>query len=75
MINCNFQEKLNALIQETVMEEGKLKKGLTFFHDNNANQKETITKKKKKNRKKFDHSQTVLYDQNYGAKFSFEYFL
>ena len=52
MINCNLQEKLNALIQETVMEEGKLKEDLTFFHDNNANQKKTITKKKKKEKKK-----------------------
>ena len=51
MINCNLQEKLNALIQETVMEEGKLKEDLTFFHDNNANQTDDNKKKKKKQKK------------------------
>ena len=34
MINKDLQEKLNALIQEIVMEEGKSEEDLNFFHYN-----------------------------------------
>ena len=35
-----FAGKLNALIQKTVMEEGKLEEDLNFFHNNKANQQQ-----------------------------------
>ena len=38
MINKILQEKLNALIQETVMEK-KSEEDPHFFHDDNASQK------------------------------------
>ena len=47
MINKDLQEKLNALIQEMVMEEGKSEEDLNLFHCNNTNQKKTTTKKRK----------------------------
>ena len=46
MINEDLQEKLNTLIQETVMEEGKSEEDLNFFHDNNASQKRKTKKKR-----------------------------
>ena len=48
MINKDLQEKLNALIQKTVTEEGKLEEDLNCFHNDKAN----LQKKKKKNTKK-----------------------
>ena len=51
MINKNLQEKLNALIQKTVMEEGKLEEDLNFFHNNKANQQQQQKKKPTKKRK------------------------
>ena len=44
MINEDLQEKLSALIQEMVLEEGKSGEDLNFFHDNNVDKK---TKKNK----------------------------
>ena len=48
MINKDLQEKLNALIQKTVMEEGKLEEDLNFFHNNKANQQQQKKNTKKK---------------------------
>ena len=52
MINEDLQEKLKAVIQETVMDEGKSEEDLNFFHDSNANQKKKKKKKKNDGKKK-----------------------
>ena len=49
--NKDLQEKLNVLIQETVIEEKKLEEDLNFFYDNNATQKKKKKKKKQRKRK------------------------
>ena len=61
MINKDLQEKLNALIQKTVTEEGKLKEDLNCFHNNKAN----LQKKKKK--KKYKKEKYVIKTVQYNS--------